>query len=150
MPTSRRQTACDSYNMTQHPEEKKTNLVQRSRELLDTAVQGLKGRDLGVLVDEFTSEMTLVAEGLSEDLSRAQQDLAQLSAAHTIEEEGRRSLEERVNALQRRVDALEKKQDKQQQKRGTLTSVLRQVTVIAAILAGAWVITALLKTFGGA
>jgi len=27
--------------------------------------------------------------------------------------------------------------------------VLRQMTIIAAILAGAWVITALLKTFGG-
>ena len=135
--------------MTQHPEEKKTNLVQRSRELLDTAVQGLKGRDLGVLVDEFTSEMTLVAY-LIATLNHDRSLSAQLSAAHTIEEEGRRSLEERVNALQRSVDALEKKQDKQQQKRGTLTSVLRQVTVIAAILAGAWVITALLKTFGGA
>ncbi len=141
--------ACASFDMTHPPEEKKTNLVQRSRELLDTAVQGIKGRDLGTLVDEFTSEMTLVAEGLSEDLSRAQQDLAQLNAAHTIDEEGRRALEERVNALQRRVDALEKKQDRQQQKRGTLTSVLRQMTIIAAILAGAWVITALLKTFGG-
>ena len=34
-------------------------------------------------------------------------------------------------------------------RKGTLTGVLRQITVIAAILAAAWVITALLKTFGG-
>ncbi len=135
--------------MTPDTPEKKAGLIQRSKDLLDTAVGGLKGKDMNLLVDEFTSEMTLVAEGLSEDLTRAQQQLEQLSASQTLEESERLALGEQLQDLQRRVQTLEKGQEKAKARKGTLTSVLRQVTVIAAILAAAWVITALLKTFGG-
>ena len=123
--------------------------MQRSRDMLDTAVSGLKGRDMLSLVDSFTSEMTLVAEGLSEDLQRVQQQLAQLGVDQTIASEENLRLQVEIRQLQRRIEALEKKQDKQTQKRGILTGVLRQVTLIAAIIAAAWVITTLLRTFGG-
>lgn len=129
-------------------EERRPNLIQRSKDMLDTAVSGLKGRDMNALVDDFTREMTLVAEGLSEDLSLARQELSQLSASHTLLEEDRRKLEDRIGALQKRVDALEKQRDKVQQRKG-LHAVLRQVTIIAAIVCGAWIVTALLKAFGG-
>lgn len=129
--------------------EKRQGIMQRSKDMLDSAVSGLKGRDMLALVDEFTSEMTLVAEGLSEDLQRVQQQGAQIGADQTIASEGSRRLEEEIRQLQKRVEALEKKQDKQTAKRGTLTGVLKQVTVIAAIIAVAWVITALLGVFGG-
>ena len=129
--------------------EKRQGIMQRSRDMLDTAVSGLKGRDMLSLVDSFTSEMTLVAEGLSEDLQRVQQQLAQLGADQTIASEENLRLQVEIRQLQRRIEALEKKQDKQTQKRGILTGVLRQVTLIAAIIAAAWVITTLLRTFGG-
>jgi Flp pilus assembly protein TadB len=135
--------------MTSDTPEKKAGLIQRSKDLLDTAVGGLKGKDMNLLVDEFTSEMTLVAEGLSEDLIRTQQQVEQLSASQTLEEAERLVLAERLEELQRRVQTLEKGQEKALARKGTLTGVLRQITVIAAILAAAWVITALLKTFGG-
>lgn len=135
--------------MTSDTPEKKAGLIQRSKDLLDTAVGGLKGKDMNLLVDEFTSEMTLVAEGLSEDLIRTQQQVEQLSASQTLEEAERLLLAERLEELQRRVQTLEKGQEKALARKGTLTGVLRQITVIAAILAAAWVITALLKTFGG-
>lgn len=129
--------------------EKRQGIMQRSKDMLDSAVSGLKGRDMLTLVDEFTSEMTLVAEGLSEDLQRVEQQVAQLGADQTIASEGSQRLEMEIRQLQKRVEALEKKQDKQTAKRGTLTGVLKQVTVIAAIIAVAWVITALLGVFGG-
>lgn len=134
------------------PEEKKGGLIKRSKDLLDTAVNGLKGRDMNALLDEFTQEVTVVAEGLSEDLSIARQELAQLSAAQTLLEEDRakdrRETGERLAALEKRLDALEKQREKQAKKTG-LSQILRQVTVIVAILAGAWVVTTVLRLFGG-
>ncbi len=134
--------------MSQEQGERKPNLIQRSKDMLDSAVSGLKPRDMNALVDEFTREMTVVAEGLSEDLITARQELSQLSASHTLMEEDRRKLEERIQGLQKRVDALEKQRDKATQRKG-LHAVLRQVTIIAAIVCSAWILTALLKTFGG-
>ena len=134
--------------MTEPQQEKKQNLIQRSKGVIDQAVSGLKGRDMNTLVDEFTSEMTLVAEGLSEELVLAQQELSQLSASQTLMEDGKRKLEQRIDGLQKRLDALEKQHGKQQQRKG-IHAILKQVTIIAAIVCAAWVITALLKTFGG-
>lgn len=138
--------------MNPETDDKKSGLIKRSKELLDTAMGGLKGRDMNALVDEFTQEMTVVAEGLNEDLSIAQRDLAQLSAAQTILEESRagdkRELSGRLDAVEKRLTALEKQRDKQQ-KRSGLPQVLRQVTVIAAIIAGAWVLVTVLRLLGG-
>ena len=129
--------------------EKKQGIIRRSKDILDTAVSGLKGKDMYTLVDTFTSEMTLVAEGLSEDLRHTQQELALLAADQTIISEELPRLEGEIRQLQKRIETLEKRQDKQTAKRGTLSGVLRQVTIIAAIIASAWVITQLLKLIGG-
>lgn len=133
-------------------EDKKNNLISRSKGLIDSAVSGLKGRDMNALVDEFTQEMTVVAEGLSEDLIIARQELAQLSAAQTISESERKKdmldLQARIMDIEKRIDYFAKQKEKQDKKHGTLSSVLKQVTIIAAIIAGAWVLTAILKLIG--
>ena len=129
--------------------EKKQGIIRRSKDILDTAVSGLKGKDMYTLVDTFTSEMTLVAEGLSEDLRHTKQELALLAADQTIISEELPRLEGEIRQLQKRIETLEKRQDKQTAKRGTLSGVLRQVTIIAAIIAAAWVVTELLKLIGG-
>ena len=138
--------------MQREPEEKKSGLIKRSMELLDSAVGGLKGRDMNALMDEFTQEMTVVAEGLSEDLAVARRELSELSAAQTIQEEARakdrRDIQGRLDALESRLTALEKQREKQQ-KRGGLSQILTQVTVIAGIIAGAWVLVTGLKLLGG-
>ena len=134
------------------PEEKKNNLISRSKGLIDSAVSGFKGRDINALVDEFTQEMTVVAEGLSEELIITKQELSQLSAAQTISDDQRNQdmtgLRDRMKEIEKRLDILARQKDKQEKKRGTLSAILRQVTIIAAIIAGAWVITAVLKLFG--
>ncbi len=48
--------------MNPETDDKKGGLIRRSKELLDTAMGGLKGRDMNALMDEFTQEMTVVAD----------------------------------------------------------------------------------------
>lgn len=134
------------------PEEKKNNLISRSKGLIDSAVSGFKGRDINALVDEFTQEMTVVAEGLSEELVMTRQEMSQLSAAQTISDDQRSQdmmdLRNRMKEIEKRLELLSRQKDKQEKKRSNLSAILTQVTIIAAIIAGAWVITAVLKLFG--
>lgn len=131
----------------------RTGIVRKSIDLLGNAVSSLKGQDLSELVDRYTSEVTLVLEGMSEDLGGLQRAADDLSARLTILEENMKINEQEAESalagLRKQVDALSKKAFTEQKRKGTLTAVLRQATWIAAILAGAWVITALLKFFGG-
>lgn len=131
---------------------KKIGLVQRSKELLDSAVSTLKGQDMNALVEEYTQEVTLVLEGLSSDLNALTEKEEQLAANQTLMEESARTkareTAETLQTLQKRVEALEKKIVAKREK-ASVSSVLKQVTWIAVILASAWVITAVLRTFGG-
>lgn len=136
----------------QPEDHKKSGLVERSKELIDSAVSSLKGKDMNALVEEYTQEVTLVLEGISSDLTELSEKGKLNAANQTILEENVRSnareTADKLNALQKRVEALEKKTETKRQK-GTVTGALKQATWIAAILASAWVITALLRTFGG-
>lgn len=131
---------------------KKIGLVQRSKELLDSAVSTLKGQDMNALVEEYTQEVTLVLEGLSSDLNALTEKEEQLAANQTLMEESARTkareTAETLQTLQKRVEALEKKIVAKREK-ASVSSVLKQVTWIAVILASAWVITAVLRIFGG-
>jgi len=128
-------------------------LVRKSIDALNGVVGSLKKQDTAILVETFTAEMTLVAEGLNEDLTALEQQVAQLSAQQTLGEDRSHTQHEAtmqaLNDLHKRVEALEKKAEKHARQRGTVTQALRQATWIAAILGAAWVITALLRTFGG-
>ena len=61
----------------------KKGLVQSAQAFMNGVLSPLKGRDVGQMVEEFTSEMTLVAEGLSEDQARLQERMDRLEAEHT-------------------------------------------------------------------
>jgi len=130
-------------------------LVRKSIDALNGVVGSLKKQDtaIAILVETFTAEMTLVAEGLNEDLTALEQQVAQLSAQQTLGEDRSHTRHEAtmqaLNEMHKRVEALEKKAEKHARQRGTVTQALRQATWIAAILGAAWVITALLRTFGG-
>ena len=137
----------------------KKDIVKTAKDFLGSAFGGAKGKDLGQLVEEFTAEMTLVAEGLSEDqaaLSRAQ---TSLSAQQTIDRE---TLEESLSRQQARFDALEKRFDAMEKQQAQLqklvaekkikkvegfTGLLRQATWLAAILAGSWIVVTIIQFF---
>ena len=61
----------------------KKNIMQSAKDFMNGMLSPLKGNDIGQLVEDFTAEMTLVAEGLSEDQQKLSQETERLSAQQT-------------------------------------------------------------------
>ena len=59
----------------------KPGFMQATKDFFGNALSTVKGKDLSVLVEDFSSEMTLVAEGLSEDQAKLH-ELCQSMSAH--------------------------------------------------------------------
>ena len=147
---------------------KKPGLVRGARDFFENTFATLKGKDLSQAVEEFTSEMTLVAEGLSEDQAALRQDVDLLSAQQTLLEEklqrsGKDTKEDlselrealkqnakQAEALQKRLDSLEKelKDAEKKPKKMGLGQILRQATWMVGIICGAWVIVTILNLLG--
>lgn len=136
----------------------KKDLVQSARDFLGNAFGG-KNTDLNATVEQFTAEMTLVAEGLSQDQTRLSEQADRLSAQQTLLEEDTRvaigevqaslnGLNKRLDGLEKRMDHLEKQvQDKKLRKVDGWTGLVRQATWLVGLLAGVWIVTTVLKLF---
>ncbi len=153
------------------PDEK---AVSKPKQLWDQALRAVKGDDTKELVEQFTQEMTLVAEGLCEDqarLRKAVEDVAQRQqsggekgqqAIEALEnhlnarldelddrlDELEKSSDKRLKDLARRLDALEAQKQKKSSRAGA-ADWLSRATVLAAIVCGSWVVTTLLRVLGG-
>ena len=136
--------------------ERLVNIMKKPRELIAGALGAIKGPDVQNLVESFTSEMTVVTEGLYDDQMRLRKEVEELSAQQTILsqqvldgredlalkwEQSEKNMAARLNDMQKRLQALEAGKSKQGKKNG----ILSQVTVLAAIVAGAWIIVTLLN-----
>ena len=144
------------------PAQPKPGLVQSAKEFFGNAFVKGKSQDLSALIEEYTNEMTLVAEGLSQDLDKVTQRTDALDAREVEIEEKlylrmeaidkeQKELRKQGEEILARVDVLEKaaKKEKEQKARVSerLTGVLRQATWLAGILAGAWVIVTIINLF---
>ena len=125
---------------------KKPGLMRGARDFIENTWSSLKGKDLNQAVEEFTSEMTLVAEGLSEDQNALRRDGEKLAARMDKLAERQKIGED--SALQKRLDDREKALKAKPLKPG-LTAILRQATWGVGIICAAWVIVAILKLIGG-
>ena len=146
----------EQENLPAVPEEKK-DLIHSAKDFVNNIFQPLKGKDLNQAVEEFTSEMTLVIEGLSDDQERTAQQVDQLSARQTILEESLLSrLEEtelalsdaqkEMKALQKTLEKAEKAAaDKKISKVSGFTGMLRQATWLVGIAVGGWIIVTLIN-----
>ncbi len=142
------------------PEEpaKKPGLMRGARDFIENTFNSLKGKDLSQAVEEFTSDMTLVIEGLSEDMIALQREEEKLSAQLTILEDDISKVDDaqkaEIDALRRELSDMSKrlkvleKPGKKEIKPG-ITALLKQVTWIVGIFCSAWVIVTLLKLIGG-
>ena len=140
-------------------EEPKKNMVQSAKEFMTGVFNPLKGKDLNQLVEDFTSEMTLVAEGLSEDQQKLFQETDKLSAQQTELEQRlldglhdaeveNKELRKEVQFLTVRLDKAEKAlSEKKLKKSDGLVSIIRQATWLVAIFSAAWVIVTIIKAF---
>ena len=145
-----------------------TKTVAGPRKLLDNALRAVKGENTMQVVEDFTAEMTLVAEGLCEDHGRlrkavedieAEQDrLRQRTASEQEAMENalradRAEVDEKLAALARRVDALEKrekqllseKEHDKGRKARLNQGLMRSLIILAGIVCGSWVIVSVLN-----
>ena len=141
----------------------KTTTAEKPKELWDGALKMVRGDNATQLMENFTAEMTLVAEGLCEDQSTLRKDVdrmiteedrriqalqTKVDAAETSLEEERKAHDRDVTELRNRLAALEKKANakpaKEKSRKGT---VIRDLTVLVAIAAGAWVIVTIINKF---
>ena len=125
--------------------QKKQGILSKSMDFLQTAKESISGKDLPRLVEEFTQEMVIVTEGLYADVEA-------LRAAATLQGEEQdklsnrlREQEKRLLELAKKVDSLQARADKRAKRDSGMLRILRQITWIAAIIGGSWVVTALIK-----
>ena len=83
---------------------KKPGLMRGARDFIENTWSSLKGKDLNQAVEEFTSEMTLVAEGLSEDQNALRRDGEKLAARMDKLAERQKIGEDSVKALQDQLE----------------------------------------------
>ena len=147
-----------------------TGLMDKPKKLWDGALKMVKGENAHQLMEQFTSEMTLVAEGLCEDQSRLHQDVERM-----MREEDQRvqklearislleqSLEEERNAHDRdltetrtRMSALEKKAERQareneknaekEREKKQKKPLTQELILLVGIASGSWVLVTLLN-----
>ena len=138
--------------------------VSKPRQLWDSAVKAVKGGSTEQLVETFTSEMTLVAEGLCEDQNNLRKELAQVrEMAEKLEQradneqevldttlrENQKDIDRRLDELTHRIAALEVKiirRGKEEPRKKDM-GIISQLTVLAGIVAGAWIIVTVLNLF---
>ena len=92
--------------------------MRGARDFIENTWSSLKGKDLNQAVEEFTSEMTLVAEGLSEDQNALRRDgeklaarMEKLAERQKIGEDSVKALQDQLEQERRRGDALQKRLD---------------------------------------
>lgn len=129
--------------------------------LWSQAMKVVKGDTTTELVEQFTQEMTLVAEGLFEDQARLRgavdglirETEAQRQKADQDYQELLRQLDEaerkttaNIKELSHRIAALEK--PAKTRKGGSLAGdLISKVTLLAGIICGSWIIVTILKLF---
>ena len=127
---------------------------------------GGKSQDMNALIEEFTSEMTLVAEGLSQDQDRLNQRCDRLEARQAESEErltlrqneiqaqareDRKTLQDLERRLKKIEDSLEKSRKEESGRKvhasERWTGVLRQATWLVGFVCVAWVIVTIINKF---
>ena len=142
-------------------------IISKPKQFLTSALRAVRGENTQELVEAFTSEMTLVAEGLCEDQSRIRSAAEELSSrVDRMEQESGSELrhlekaldtyaektDKRFSELQEKLDKLEKEisRGKSSQKIGRFhlpSGFMKQLIILASIIAGAWVIVSILQLF---
>lgn len=144
-------------------EEEKTLATEKPKKttLWDGALKMVKGENTNQLIEQFTAEMTLVAEGLCEDQTKLRREVddmttqedrriqkleSRISLLETSLEEERKAHDKDLTELRSRLSPLEKQASKPQVKeKKKATSIIRDLTWLVGIAAAAWVIVTIIN-----
>lgn len=142
-----------------------TELTEKSadkpRKIWDGALKMVRGENTTQLIESFTAEMTLVAEGLCEDQSSLRREVdksfseedrriqamqSRIDSVETSLDEERRAHDQDVTELRNRIASLEKKTvTKGSREKPRKGNIIRDLTVLVAVAASAWIIVTLLN-----
>ena len=146
-------------------EEEKTLTAEKTKKptLWDGALKMVKGENTNQLIEQFTAEMTLVAEGLCEDQTKLRREVdglmtqedqriqkleSRISLLETSLEEEKKAHDKDLTELRSRLSPLEKQAaktpSKEKKRAGT---IIRDLTWLVGIAAGAWIIVTVLNVF---
>lgn len=133
--------------------------VSRPKQLWSNALKAVKGDNTQQLVEDFTAEMTLVAEGLCEDQARLRQAVeearreqdrsaqhvdSELQAIESALQEHQRDTERCLKDMGCRLSALESKVP---QKQGKQAGLMHQATVLVGMVCITVLLVTVLKLF---
>ena len=92
-------------------EEEKTLATEKPKKttLWDGALKMVKGENTNQLIEQFTAEMTLVAEGLCEDQTKLRREVDDMT---TQEDRRIQKLESRISLLETSLEEERKARDK--------------------------------------
>ena len=130
----------------------RTAAAEKPKKIWDGALRMVRGDNSAQLIENFTAEMTLVAEGLCEDQSTLRRDVdkmiteedrriqalqTRVDAAETSLDEERRAHDRDVTELRNRIAVLEKKSNsktvREKEKKG---NIVRDLNLLVGIAAG--------------
>ena len=86
-----------------------TSLMAKPKKLWNGALKMVRGEDSAQMIEAFTSEMTLVAEGLCEDQNKRRGEVNQMM---TQEDRRIQTMESRIQQLETLLDEQEKEHDR--------------------------------------
>lgn len=138
-----------------------TEKQQKKPTLWDGALKMVKGENTNQLIEQFTAEMTLVAEGLCEDQTKLRREVddmttqedrriqkleSRIDLLETSLEEERKAHDKDLTELRGRLSTLEKQVAKQPGKeKKKAGSIIRDLTWLVGIAAAAWVIVTIIN-----
>ena len=145
-------------------DEEKTLTAEKTKKptLWDGALKMVKGENTNQLIEQFTAEMTLVAEGLCEDQTKLRKEVdglmtqedkriqkleSTINLLETSLEEERKNHDQDVTELRNRVSQLEKQAKVAGKDKKKSRTIIRDLTWLVGIAAGAWVIVTILNVF---
>lgn len=142
-------------------EEEKTLTEKPKKTLWDGALKMVKGENTNQLIEQFTAEMTLVAEGLCEDQSKLRREVddmmtqedrriqkleSRIDLLETTLEEERKAHDRDLTELRNRLSPLEKQAAKAPAKeKKKAGSIIRDLTWLIGIAAAAWVVVTIIN-----
>lgn len=132
------------------------------QKLWNGALKLVKGENTAKLIEDFTAEMTLVAEGLCEDQTKLRREVDKMitdedrhiqkveSKVDLVEkslDEEKNAFDQTVTELRNRIASLEKKAARETGRNKSGKSIIRDLTWLVGIAAGAWVLVTIIQKF---
>ena len=103
------------------------------------------------LIEEFTSEVALVVEGLWHDQEQLGKQINQILMEQTLQErkyqEMQQKLQEKIQTNEKEMDLLKKQLEEEKKKKKKEKSLISQISLLVFIVAGAWVLVTIIKAF---